>query len=1183
MPSGMGATSGEGGAEETSPDMLKNTPSNIRRLVNEIEQCEGRQKYLAHTRSPSDGGDVRWYFCKVPLGVNEVAASVPRTEIVGKGDYFRFGMRDSLAIEASFLQREDELLSSWWKEYAECSEGPKGQLIIKSISNQQLSSESPQVFTDEEERVGVPVKGGLYEVVDLVKRHCFPVYWTGENRRVLRGHWFARKGGLDWLPLREDVSEQLEYAYRSQVWHRRTFQVSGLFAARVDLQGSTAGLHALFTGEDDTWEAWLSVDASGISSVVSIGRNGIKLRRGYAPSQSKKLTQDELRQRQEEEMDDYCSQVPVRHLVFMVHGIGQRLEKSNLVDDVGNFRQLTANLAERHLTSHQRGTQRVLYIPCQWRKGLRLSGEAAVEKITLDGVRGLRTMLSATVHDVLYYMSPIYCQDIIDSVSIQLNRLYLKFLKRNPGYDGKVSIYGHSLGSVLSYDILCHQETLYSPFPMEWLYNEPNRSEVSCPANINLSSDGNLISTPGDHSLVNNEVDSIVSHADNPELHEERVDGPYNQLGPPTVSESEESTTIDTGYQQIIDASSDEKCITFDNIDQINNVMNDGNSIRNEVVACDDTKDCEDVFDSDKDEIIKSLREEIDILKAKIKEFEAECADEVNAMKSATAVNQYEPNSIRPGSRDRLMTYTPLIRYTKLEFKVDTFFAVGSPLGVFLSLRNIRIGIGKGKDYWEEENINEEMPACRKMFNIFHPFDPVAYRIEPLICKEFIHKRPVIVPYHRGGKRLYVGFQEFKEGVAARSQAFKDNLSTVRVKVLTICESRCTDDPAEEPEDVHEKEERSYGSVMMERLTGSVDGRIDHVLQDKSTVKVHESSVHGHGLSGVRPPQMGKAGVRLIIPLQTEEGETMWVAGGAVVGLMNVAGHATPTKELRWLSAVFAGILMCKVVYDLTGVISSLLFKGYNKLNDKAKLEWNNRGFSTFHAIVVAAGSLYLLLVSDLFAEAQDGLIVHRSSPLSDTVLGVSIGYFLSDLSMIFYHYPTLGGMEYVVHHGLSMYCIILSLLSGEAQMYILMVLFTEVTTPFVNQRWYLDTAGMKNSKLYIYNGVALFFGWLVARIILFMFFFYHIFIHYDQVKQIFPLGFYSLLTVPPVISLMNVFWFWKITRGMADEHISADQCKICMFVVTVQGNGLIDANILLGLTEIVNLNGSFGIALFIL
>lgn len=49
----------------------------------------------------------------------------------------------------------------------------------------------------------------------------------------------------------------------------------------------------------------------------------------------------------------------------MVHGIGQRLEKSNLVDDVGSFRELTTSLAEHHLTSYQRDSQRILYIPCQ--------------------------------------------------------------------------------------------------------------------------------------------------------------------------------------------------------------------------------------------------------------------------------------------------------------------------------------------------------------------------------------------------------------------------------------------------------------------------------------------------------------------------------------------------------------------------------------------------------------------------------------------------------------------------------------------------------------------------------------------------------------------------------------------------------------------------------------------------
>ncbi|XP_019051899.1 PREDICTED: phospholipase SGR2-like, partial [Nelumbo nucifera] len=358
------------GIQETSPDLLKNTPSNIARLEDVIEQCKGRQKYLAQTKSPSDGEDVRWYFCKVPLAENELAASVPQTEIVGKSEYFRFSMRDSLALEASFLQREEELLSSWWREYAECSEGPSRKILGSNKSKVQPKScssdsgPSTQLYPIEEERVGVPVKGGLYEV-DLVMRHCFPVYWSGENRRVLRGHWFARKGGLDWLPLREDVAEQLEFAYRCKVWHRRTFQPSGLFAARVDLQGSTQGLHALFTGEDDTWEAWMNADASGFSSIVGLRGSGIKLRRGYSPSGSPKPTQDELRQQKEEEMDDYCSQVPVRHLVFMVHGIGQRLEKANLVDDVGDFRQITASLAERHLTSYQRDTQRILFIPCQ--------------------------------------------------------------------------------------------------------------------------------------------------------------------------------------------------------------------------------------------------------------------------------------------------------------------------------------------------------------------------------------------------------------------------------------------------------------------------------------------------------------------------------------------------------------------------------------------------------------------------------------------------------------------------------------------------------------------------------------------------------------------------------------------------------------------------------------------------
>ena len=48
----------------------------------------------------------------------------------------------------------------WWKEYAECSEGPRG----RPSSSKKINLEASHMFDVEEERVGVPVKGGLYEV-----------------------------------------------------------------------------------------------------------------------------------------------------------------------------------------------------------------------------------------------------------------------------------------------------------------------------------------------------------------------------------------------------------------------------------------------------------------------------------------------------------------------------------------------------------------------------------------------------------------------------------------------------------------------------------------------------------------------------------------------------------------------------------------------------------------------------------------------------------------------------------------------------------------------------------------------------------------------------------------------------------------------------------------------------------
>lgn len=75
-------------------------------------------------------------------------------------------------------QREEELLSHWWKEYAECSEGPSGRpsssekLDTQPNASSPKGSQSVELYEEEEERVGVPVKGGLYEVSFLLVS-CF--------------------------------------------------------------------------------------------------------------------------------------------------------------------------------------------------------------------------------------------------------------------------------------------------------------------------------------------------------------------------------------------------------------------------------------------------------------------------------------------------------------------------------------------------------------------------------------------------------------------------------------------------------------------------------------------------------------------------------------------------------------------------------------------------------------------------------------------------------------------------------------------------------------------------------------------------------------------------------------------------------------------------------------------------
>lgn len=163
-------------------------------------------------------------------------------------------------------------------------------------------------------------------------------------------------------------------------------------------------------------------------------------------------------------VDIHCGEpLQIDHLVFVVHGIGPAcdLRFRSIVQCVNDFRSVSLNLLQTHFKKAQENEQigRVEFLPVNWHSPLHSTGvDIDLQRITLPSINRLRHFTNDTILDVFFYNSPTYCQTIVDTVASEMNRIYTLFLQRNPDFKGGVSIAGHSLGSLILFDILTNQK-----------------------------------------------------------------------------------------------------------------------------------------------------------------------------------------------------------------------------------------------------------------------------------------------------------------------------------------------------------------------------------------------------------------------------------------------------------------------------------------------------------------------------------------------------------------------------------------------------------------------------------------------------------------------------------------------------------------------------------------------------
>merc|ERR1719384_361424 len=293
----------------------------------------------------------------------------------------------------------------------------------------------------------IVVRGGIYEV-DLQEWKCNSIYWPGPGLEIMRGTWFH---DTSWQPV------ECEHADRIEAEHIKRFlghkMADYVWDAKTSMRREIQIQHTMsFPGEYRV--EWMSPE----ETYMHLENTGSKIYRGLVETVGMKKSAGYRIFRGYKELCNAADRLPdVTHAVFVVHGVGGVMDDSTIGRNAALLRDNVSHILTKCFPKFQEQSgQRVEFFPVEWRTNLKLD-EGLVDAITPQRVLGLRNMLNCTAMDIMYYTSPLFRMEIWAALQHELNRLYEMFTSRNPHFEangGKVSIVSHSLGCVITYDVL---------------------------------------------------------------------------------------------------------------------------------------------------------------------------------------------------------------------------------------------------------------------------------------------------------------------------------------------------------------------------------------------------------------------------------------------------------------------------------------------------------------------------------------------------------------------------------------------------------------------------------------------------------------------------------------------------------------------------------------------------------
>ena len=322
-------------------------------------------------------------------------------------------------------------------------------------------------------------------VVDIEARTVSTRYWQSEPCNVRRCLWFYDVHGAFMGNVKKVAGKQVSMPY--------TEDISAAIESFYQCTKASPDAVKRFTLPDGKRQLVYHTKDDGMGrsgmwqyTLPDLKReNGCRVRRGLGEPV---VERDDV-------LDEFA---PVRHLVIVVHGIGEHwwssggeqnegsqeskairtayeydMSCSHIVSSVDQLRHRSDALVRTSCQDKETGglipPGRVEYLPIEWASAIRSPAvQNKLNSITLPGIKSLRSLANNVALDILFYMNPETRKIIMRRVKEGIECTASLFLKHNPNFKasgGKISLMGHSLGSVILWDMLSHETPPFSFAP----------------------------------------------------------------------------------------------------------------------------------------------------------------------------------------------------------------------------------------------------------------------------------------------------------------------------------------------------------------------------------------------------------------------------------------------------------------------------------------------------------------------------------------------------------------------------------------------------------------------------------------------------------------------------------------------------------------------------------------------